>query len=340
MNKKINTIFFIAGIIILAFLISDFGFDKIYRNLEKIGLWFSVIVILWGVVYAFNTFSWWFIVNAGKEKISYMHLFFITVSGFAINYITPFVNLGGEPYRILTLKNHVDTSKSVSSTIIYTMLHQLSHFFFWILSIVILFILVKMAWVAKLFFVLTAFVLLIMMFLFFYWQKKGIIASILLFLKKLPFKKYHYEKLLNKEEVLIQIDEQIKEFYSAKKKFFYGAFLVEFLGRVIASLEYYIILGAIGFEPSMMDAFLIYAGSSLIMNLMFFIPMNLGIREGGLFIVLEGLKYSNGVGILLGVITRIREFIWIGIGLLLMHFNKRRVTRQELLNYSLGDIND
>ena len=337
MSKKINTIFFAAGIIILTFLVTDFGLDKIYINLEKIGLWFVVIVALWGVVYSFNTFSWHLIVNAGEEKVSYLHLFFITVSGFAINYITPFVNLGGEPYRILTLKNHLDTSKSVSSTIIYTMLHQLSHFVFWILSIVMLFMLVNMALGVEIVFTLVAVIFLILIGFFFYWQNKGIFASFLNFLKKLPLKKYHYEKLLNKKEKLIGIDEQIQSFYYIKKKFFYAAFFVEFSARVIASLEYYIILWTIGSSPTVIDALLIYAGSSLIMNLMFFVPMNLGIREGGLFVVLEGLKFTNGVGVFLGVITRIREFIWIGVGLLLMHFNKSKVTRRELINYSLGD---
>ena len=328
MNKILKTIFFAIGIALFTLLVWDFGIDNIISNVARTGWWFISIIGIWLVVYLLNALSWYLIIDAKNNEISFLNVFSISLSGFAINYITPFVNLGGEPYRIIALKDYLGLSNSVSSTISFTMLHQLSHFFFWITAIVIVFFLFTISVSIKAFLIITLIVLVGLIIFFFSRHKKGIFLSLLRFLSKLPLKKILYNKIIRKEEILLKIDEEIKEFYSAKKKIFYSALSIEFIARLISSLEYYFILKAIGFEATFMDAFLINAGASLIMNILFFIPMGLGSREGGLVLILEGLKYASGVGVYVGLINRIREFFWILIGLLLIQF--RRINSEKL----------
>jgi hypothetical protein len=63
---------------------------------------------------------------------------------------------------------------------------------------------------------------------------------------------------------------------------------------------------------------IIIAISSLLANLMFFAPLQLGTREGSFLLAFQGIAMPAGLGIYVSLITRIRETFWILIGLLLM----------------------
>lgn len=340
MSKMFKTIFFAIGIALFSLLILDFGINNIIANVERTGWWFVLIIGIWLAVYLLNALSWYLIIDAKNNEISFANVFSISLGGFAINYITPFVNLGGEPYRIIALKDHLGLSNSVSSTISFTMLHQLSHFFFWLTAIVIVFFLFTISTGIEAILFITFAVLLVLIVFFFSRHKKGIFESLLRILSKLPFKKILYDRIIRKEEILLKIDEEIKEFYERKKEIFYSALLIEFTARMISSLEYYFILRAVGYEPTFMDAFLINAGASLIMNILFFIPMGLGTREGGLVLILEGLKYASGVGVYVGLINRIREFFWILIGLMLIQFKKIKSDKLKTIDSQSEAYND
>ena len=58
----------------------------------------------------------------------------LTISAYAINYMTP-LSIGGEPYKALKLKNELGTHKATSSVLLYVMMHYVSHFLFWLISI-------------------------------------------------------------------------------------------------------------------------------------------------------------------------------------------------------------
>ena len=48
--------------------------------------------------------------------------------------------------------------------------------------------------------------------------------------------------------------------------------------------------------------------------------MQLGAREGGFALAVSGLSLSGAFGVYTSLITRVRELIWIAIGVILMKF--------------------
>jgi hypothetical protein len=72
-------------------------------------------------------------------------------------------------------------------------------------------------------------------------------------------------------------------------------------------------------------AFLIGGFSSLVVNLFFFMPFNVGSKEGGLYVIFAALGLPAHLGIAAAVISRIRELTWIAIGLILVLMARRRV---------------
>lgn len=117
---------------------------------------------------------------------------------------------------------------------------------------------------------------------------------------------------------MVRIDEQIALLHGQHKKTFYSSLVLEFMARLLSSLEIYFVLRAFSAEVSVGDAVLILAFSSLFSNLIFFSPMQLGAREGGLALAVGGLHLSGALGVYTGLITRVRELVWIAIGIVLI----------------------
>ncbi len=335
MNKYTKTIFFIIGLAVFSYLIDNFGLDNIITNVKKTGWWFVPVVGIWGIVYYMNAWAWYYIIDAKKKKVSFIEVLKITISGFAINYVTPFVNLGGEPYRIFMLQKPIGTHSAVSSVILYTMLHFLSNFFFWVTAILFALILLPLSMELKIILVVALVVLSFFIWFVFRRHKKGVFESLLNFISRTPLLKRLKKKLEPKENSLMKIDEKIKHLFNNRKNAFFFALSLDYLARMVGVFEFLFILKAIGVDISFLEAFYISAGSSLIINIFFFMPFELGTREGSLYLVLDSVKLSAGIGIYIGIINRVREFFWILIGLLLIQFNKVKNTeeRKDLFEY-------
>jgi uncharacterized membrane protein YbhN (UPF0104 family) len=315
--KNWNILFMLIGLAMLTWLIYDFGIAKIVSNIKQTGWWFFPITGIWFFIYLLNTWAWVIILGEGNGH-SFRRLFSLNISGFALNYMTPVVGFGGEPYKVINIKKQIGIHKASSSVILYNMMHILSHFYFWLTSIVLVVFFTHFTTTTYILLGLTFVIMLLLIALFYAWHKKGVVYNALKFLSKIPFLVKPISKLLANNQSLNTIDEHIKELYNFRKTDFYKILTIEYLARFIGCLEFYFILKAISFDIALVDAIYISAAYSLIANIFFFIPLQLGTREGSLYLVFDSLKFTPAIGIFVSLVTRIREFFWILIGLVLM----------------------
>lgn len=92
---------------------------------------------------------------------------------------------------------------------------------------------------------------------------------------------------------------------------------------MVGCLEVWLILNVLTTDVGFMDCVLIVAFSSLLANLLFFLPLQLGGREGGFALAVGGLSLSGAYGVYAALITRVRELVWIVIGLMIMKIGNR-----------------
>ena len=88
-------------------------------------------------------------------------------------------------------------------------------------------------------------------------------------------------------------------------------------------MEIWFILLVIMPEASYIDSILILAFTSLFANMLFFMPLQLGGREGGFLMSAKGLTMTVSAGIFVALLVRIRELIWTAIGMLLIKIGKK-----------------
>jgi len=323
-QNRYRVIFFLIGMIALVIMIYNLGPEAIYRNIRLTGWWFVPIIGIWLVVYLLNAISWQCIIRDGQSpRVSFMTVFKLTVSGYAINYITPVVAMGGEPYRILELRQYVGGRKASSSVILYTMMHIVSHFLFWATAAVLIIIL-KQPSIA----VLCVLGIIIGLcaagiIAFFKGYRKGLLMKILRLASKFPYlgkaiRNMSGEKL----DKIRETDTQIAGLYTHRRKDFYKSLFTEYLSRFVSCLEVYFTVKALGtIDFTFIDSVIAIAATSLFANILFFAPLQLGTREGGFLLAFKGMAITGlgSLGVYVSLITRIRETFWILVGLVLMY---------------------
>ncbi|WP_289746083.1 lysylphosphatidylglycerol synthase transmembrane domain-containing protein [uncultured Bacteroides sp.] len=322
MKNKYRNWFMLFGILAVVLMVCTMRMDysEIGRSLLRAGIWFPAVLLLWLFVYLLNACSWYLIINDGKKyPIPFWKVYKLSVSGFALNYTTPCGLMGGEPYRIMELAPYTGVSKASSSVILYVMMHIFSHIWFWFLSIFLYIFMYPVSLSMALLLAVVGACCLLAVFFFLKGYRAGMMLKALGLLKKVPFLKKRASGFLeSKRETLVRIDEQIALLHGQHKKTFYSSLVLEFMARLLSSLEIYFVLRAFSAEVSVGDAVLILAFSSLFSNLIFFSPMQLGAREGGLALAVGGLHLSGALGVYTGLITRVRELVWIAIGIVLI----------------------
>ena len=319
------------GLAVLELMVTQLDFAQVWSGLSRAGYWFVAVIALWFFLYMFNTASWYVIINnAGDaddknvKKVGFWWLYKITVSGFALNYATPGGLMGGEPYRIMSLSPKIGTDRASSSVILFAMTHIFSHFWFWFLS-VLLYVVVHPVGVVMgaMLSVVTLFTLVAIWF-FVKGYKKGIAVSILGLLSRFPLVKRWAQGFFERHrEQLANIDSQIASLHNQNPKAFVSAVLLELSCRIVSALEIYFILLVIQPSANYLDSILILAFTSLFANMLFFMPLQLGGREGGFLMSAKGLSLTTSAGIFVALIVRVRELIWTAIGLLLIKFDKK-----------------
>ena len=336
-RKRVNNLFFLLGVITVVVMLFTFevSFVELWENLCHAGYWLIPIIGIWVVIYGINALAWQHIirgVGAGGQ-VSFWRIFRLTVTGYALNYATPVGGLGGEPYRIMELSKDIDKKTATSSVILYAMMHIFAHICFWFSSIFIYLILVLMGDLPLT--TATGIILgmigLLFVVAFYFFSKgyrKGLVVKTIRGLGKIPGLKGWSHRFLERHSASLQkIDSQIAALHQHDKRSFYSSLSLEFLSRYVQSLEVMFMLllfgvdcggGFTGLLLTFLHSVLIMAFTTFLANLIGFLPMQLGVQEGGFVISIAALGLSAALGIFVSIICRVREIVWIVIGLMLM----------------------
>ncbi len=330
MSKKYQNGFFFFGLTVLIIMVTQLDFAEVWKGLLHAGYWFFAVIALWAVLYLFNTAAWWVIIGSQetvdgletahqRKPITFGQLYKVTVSAFALNYATPGGLMGGEPYRVMELAPYIGKERAASSVILYVMTHIFSHFWFWLIAIIIYLITQPLTpFMAVVLTMATAFCLLGLWF-FIRGYRKGLAVRGLNIIRHLPFIKGWANRFIEQHrKQLDTIDRQIAALHQQAYSTFITAVMLEVGCRIASAVEILFILHVVMPSVNYWTCLLILAFTSLFANLLFFMPLQLGGREGGFLMSTTGLGITASNGIFVALIVRIRELVWTGIGLLLI----------------------
>ncbi len=311
----VKILLFVCCFALLGWMVIKTGPMRLWQTLMDMPGCIVGCVLIWGIGYLLNAMSFRQVLlpmsNANGLNhcsMTWWQIIRVTISGYALNYITPFGLLGGEPYRVLALRPTLGAEKATQSVVLYSMMHMASHFCLWLLSIV--WAVITLQEIVSDHYVgvaITIAVVTVLLRLFWYLYRHGIMLRFM--------QRWVNWPLLNPN--ILPAGNFVK------------ALGYELLSRLVNVLEYWLIMQVLGFDTfGYGEALLVVAFSSLFANIFFFSPLQMGTREGGIFLALQYLVPSLGltdsgasllaVAVTLSFATRLREFIWIAIGLCMM----------------------
>ena len=311
---------------LLIWMVWQAGPAQLWQNLLAWNWVLVGCIGVWLVGYVLNMCSLWCIVACydpispdgplSKSK-SLLHrvsyLMRITVGGYALNYVTPFGLLGGEPWRIKVLRRYWSPASANSIVAYYAMMHVASHIVFWLIGLVMWCLWHGTSSDSQ----------------YNLWSALGIVLAIVALLCCALY-------LLRRKGWILGL----RQLLADHPKQFFGALALELLSRMVNVAEYWLLLCVAfpdGALSSYLAAYWIVAFSSLFANILFFSPLQMGTREGGILLALQELLPAVAttellpLAVSISFATRIREFFWISIGLIWINI-KTKIHNES--NYS------
>ena len=330
MSKKYQNGFFVFGFALLALMLSQLDYREVVAGVKHAGYWFFAVVMLWGVLYLFNTYTWYIIIkatskgnNQGHREPSFGFLYRLTVSGFALNYATPGGLMGGEPYRIMALSSRIGKERASSSVILFAMTHIFSHFWFWLLSAGLFVATQEVNLLSAIVLASTLAFCMLGIWVFIVGYRKGLANRAMKLMRHIPIISRWATRFIEKHrEELDNIDRQIASLHNQNRKTFLTAVMSELTCRICSAAEIMFILLVLYPSVNYIHCILILAFTSLFANLLFFMPLQIGGREGGFIMSVKTMAMTMSDGIFVALIVRLREMIWTVIGLLLIKLEK------------------
>jgi len=318
MSKTMRAAIFAAGATLFIYLVAHIGVRQLAADARTVGWMIVPIVLVWSVVYLLSTAGWRFTFNHEARRPAFWPTWTMLTSSFALNFVTPFVNVGGEPFKAATLSGWLPPRRAATSVMLHWLLRTLGQMLFWLTALVVALIsyahgalevtvlLCAMAGVTGL------------MLLVWTVHRSGGLETAVRVLDKLPVLRRLARTLAARRETIVEMDRQIVEFYHASPGRFVRAVGCEYLARLVSAFEYYFIFLALGLSAGYREALLVSGLQSLAHNMTFFVPFEVGSKEAITYLLFARLGLDPGLGLFAAIVTRLRDMLWIGFGLLLV----------------------
>lgn len=310
-------IFLLAGLVAIYYLISDYGLQRLLGDFSTAG--FSLIILICTFIPTLLLYSIAWLAVTDLDHVSLalwkkVLLFFKMMAiSIAWNNLTPFLKVGGEPYKYFMLTQLIDRPKAIASTLVYNIVHLYATILTFMLTSILIPALFNIPHHYHLYFYLFFFLCLITL------LSSGMMIKSF---NKMTFKMRGLKNFLIKTRWSLR---QANYSYKRNKIKITFALCCEVLARFIEGITFYYAFYIINHPIALSSAFFLEVGRTLVDTLFFFIPFQLGSREEGIRVFLESVMHTTSTGFLSAVFMyRFVEIAWIVIGYLLWVLSKTR----------------
>lgn len=318
--NKTRIIFLLLGIIILAVLFKSFGAEKFINDIKLLGWRFIIIVALFLFNNIVLTYAWKLLINHPVKWNKFCNLLCARVAGDSTSSINAMGAVAGEPIKALFMQNEIPLNTGLASVVLDRTTHTICNTLLILTGIIFSFFILNLPLGISIAFLLLIIFVLFIMIIILKKQKQGFIEFLI---NKIPVKissKFMDEARLKKVR---EIDEEIGIILSSKNniKKFYKSLSMRYVSVLITgTLEVYLIIKFINIDITLVNSMFVYIFTLFLTSVVFFMPANIGTSEASYSLALKFLGYDPALGLTVGIIRRLRTFVWAGIGMLILFY--------------------
>ena len=314
--KWLKLLFLLLGVGLLIWSIQAVDLHRVGQMLWDMGPGFLAVLAVYSVVTWLDTISWKFGFDpASARALPLFDLWRIRQIGESFNTITPFGTVGGEPVKAQLLKDHhrLTFKQGLASQVVARTTFLTALIVFMIPGVILLMASGSATGPFKTISVTLLIGFSTAILLFFLFQVSGSLGRINAWLKR------RIPALVDSPTLahLDELDQLMSGYYRQHAPRFVKSIAWAFAGWVVGLGELYVTLFFLGTEVSFTDLWIIEAVSQLIRVCSFFVPLSLGVQEGGLVLIFVSMGYTADLGLAVSLVRRIKELLWVGLGLAL-----------------------
>lgn len=320
MSRTWRIALFVVGATVFGYLVAQIGVGELVSDAARTGWVFIPIVGLYALVYACSARAWQLIMASDPRRPSFWRALVVLITSSSLNFLTPVVNAGGEPYRAAAIAPWLGKRRAAGSVILHRLLHSFAYVLVWLSAVLLALFLLPPHTPTAVYALLVGVGLLLVAIiaLFVSAHRRGLLERLLDRLQRLPLVRRFAAVLEPHRPLLMELDLQITEFYHRHPRRFVQAIALEYLSRCIFMFELLLIVASLGVRLGYARAFAIGGLEAILGNVMFFVPFELGAREGAFVALFSLFGMDPQLGLYASIVGRVRDFAWIGIGLALM----------------------
>lgn len=310
--KKFNVITTAIGTAIFLITLFTLGWAQVLSQLHRVG---------WGLlaVIAFHAFSqtifalaWRWTFPREEHKVPFRVLLRARLAGEALNYLIPSASMGGEPVKARLLRARLRWSGGLAAVVVAKYSYVLAQLFIMIVGGSIVLATVAIPQTVRFTLILPLVIITVGLAVLYYGQCRGMFGWLSECLVTWRVGRRYLQPHL---EEIRRMDEVIASVYHDQGRDFAVSFFLNLVGWAGGIVEVFLVLGFLGLSTSWVTAFSIESLSLMISAALFFVPWQAGTQETGKVLIFQIVGLGPAAGLALGIIRRVRELVWAGIGL-------------------------
>jgi uncharacterized protein (TIRG00374 family) len=314
-SNIITGVFFSAGVALLVTMVWQVGTTGVLESLRTIGPWIAPFLCLEGIPHLLHAAGWAACFPGPKAPLRWWQIFLVRLAGSAINQVTPTAMVGGEVVRVLLLEHTLPRAQAVAPVVIGKASVTMAQMIY--LAIGTLYVMHQLPLSGEVQWLLGLTIGLILL---------GLIGFVALqrygMLSKLGYRLSAFKKtpatFLQFSQHLGTLDKALMTYYTTFRLRFVRSVLLHFIAFTFDGVKTYVLLRLLLKDdaPPFSRALMIAVAVAALDQMFFFIPGRLGTLEGIRFSVLSALGITQVYGLAFGLIARIEQLVWSGLGLL------------------------
>lgn len=308
-------LYLLAGIGLLFVVLGDTDLADVWARVSGIGIaGIAAIVGVYFLAFLGDSVSWSLILTSLPISLTWFRrIFTIRLAGEAFNNVLPAAGFGGEPVKAVILKRRYGVSyrEATASIVMARTVNMVALIGFLIIGFG--FMTQSHALGPALKTTATAGLALLSFgtVLLFAIQRFRISSWVMRKFAGAPWA----VRAAGVFAVIEDMDERFVTFYTAHRWRLTLAIALAFANWVLGVVEIYLTFLFLGHEISWADAWMIEALAQMVRSAVFFIPLALGAQEGAFLLISTAITGVPGLGIACAAVRRIRELLWIVLGL-------------------------
>lgn len=315
LSRVMGGLVFLGSLALLGGMGWQVGLVGLRASFQALGPWVVPFMLLDSIAVLLHTAAWAACFQRHQFRFRLWQLCLIRMAGSAINRVTPTADLGGEVVKVVLLTTVLPRAQAMAAVLIDKASVALAQMSYLTLGTLYLAGHLPLPVGVQRGVRLSMGLILLGLVGFVAFQRYGLLSKLV---RGLGCFNIGQARLHQLSQSLAPLDAHLVAYYTAHPWRFGLSWLLHFMAFAFDGIQTYILLRLLLGEnaPSFAQAIMVAIAVAALEQMFFFVPGSLGTLEAIRFTVLSALGVVQVYGLAFGLIARLQNLFWNGLGLL------------------------